>query len=1142
MTRHLFIFLIQILILHSFAQTIPNCEEFDPNTSTCLKCQDKYFPLFNNLFCIPCDYKDYGQVGCGGKCDASRYENDRFAYCEKNGCKEGYYEVEGLCLKCDTESPGCKTCYNKQTQMGDLIDYEFSCQECLNNEYKMDEFGSCQKCQMENCLKCIYTDDYTNKECVQCEYNHYISSAKTCEHCNQENVGNGYCIICSDDLTDIDPSKCYCQPSYFFDKNNTCSFCIEDCSNCIYTENDQIAYCLGCDSGTILYNNKCLKYPENCISCEVDPDDTSKTKCNICDSGYFLINDQCQSCGDGCSRCILDQNYNIDCLECVTNYYTFSPEKTCIECSSISSLGNGCSFCRYNESKTSYECLECEHYYENYLNGRVYNSDYSYIKNKYQCLRNDDSGQKYLYGCLEANFIEIDKYECLKCKYNFIPLINDKTCKSRYEVGLSDYCLEALNIGDELNPTYSCNKCNNETVLLTSSNGTSDCVERSGNLAYCLRAKEENTANICTECVSLGHLTEQNTVCQCDSDSFGFKNLACYKCDDEENKGNIGCEAIEGCEYRPQNEQLNCNKCKKGFFEFTKGQCFPCSNELEFCNECHLDENSQFICDGCMDNFIYNKYDKICELNCQEYPEVFPGCIICNEEYKSKKKCQACKPGYFKTEDESCVYCRNEKYGGPACDRCAKNVDNGEIVCAICEGEDKFLNSKGKCYFNQDDSLKECVTYKFKIIGGEEKLVCAFCKDGFYLDTNGNCVSFLDYLEKIDNCYSHYYEIGKINIYYDLSNSLEYFVNENEFYVSSYNAYQFNESFLEFVNSNLRQIDHLLTAECRSCNSGYLKNAENKCVHIKVEDCTIIAMIKDSNLYYECQNLCKNNQYPLVLLNLNKEDEEPSYVTISEIYDKIRQNKMLLSEVKSLLTQTLCIDNSENSLNNNLKNCALVKYFENENKFLCHFCQDEYFLYKETNQCYKYDTRHNCDYENIGTETNPILSCKRCLSGYHYFDYYSYFNNYETYNESDYIYDSFSNYIMAKEGNINFCVEKTNDLYYCLNANVDTTYAINKINCMNCSINYLPYFSKFYDRYVCQSIFDEIKTSKNDLNNYYQGEYSIEATNGECPDNTYFSPDGEICYKCNSYLGMPGCNSKCSYSLERNNIIKCFDG
>ena len=1137
MSRPLLFFLIQLLILHCFAQTIPNCEEFDPNTNTCIKCKEKYFPLFHNLFCIPCDDKDYGQVGCGGNCDASRFENDRFVYCEKNGCKEGYYELEGICLKCGAfESPGCKKCHNTQTQINDQIDYEFTCEECLSNEYKMDEFGSCQKCQMNGCLQCIYTDDYTNKECLQCASNYYLTSDKTCESCYQYDIPNGYCRVCSDDKSNLESASCYCYSSYLIDKNKACSTCIENCNNCIFNEEDESFYCLNCDSGRVLYNNKCLLCPENCDTCMVDPDNTDQTKCLQCWSGYILLNENCQSCGSGCNKCILDENNNIECLQCQQEYVALSPDKTCISCSSISYLGEGCRNCQYNDKKNSFECLQCEYYYD-YSYRYDLLSDYSYIKNQFKCLSNIDSEQIYLYGCLEANFIENDKYECLKCKKGFLPLINDKTCKRFSLLSLSDYCLEAINIGDESNPIYSCNKCNIETVLLTGLNGISDCVERSGNLAYCLKAKEENNGNnICIECVSLAHLSEENSECQCDYNSFGYKNLACYKCDDE-NYGNPGCEAEEGCEYRPQNEQINCHKCKSDFYEFTYGQCFPCSNELEFCNKCHLDENSQFICDGCLDNFIYNKYEKICELNCQEYPDISPGCVICNEEYKSKRKCNACKPGYFMLEDESCVNCRSEEYGGPACGRCAKNEIDGSIICEICEGRDKVLNSKGKCYFTPIYSTNECSAYKFKEVGTEEKIVCAFCNNGFYLDSNGNCVNFIEYLEIKDNCYSHHYQFYKLSIEYFYNHNIEYYFNVNEFYISSNNAYEFNETVLEYVNSNLRKIDHLLTADCKDCNSGYLLNSEKQCIPITIEMCTIISMIKDSNIYYHCQEFCIMKQYPLLLLNINNENDEPSYVTISEIYHKVRESKMFLSEIKSLLHLTLCIDNSNND---DLNNCSIAKYLEQENKYVCYLCDNDHFLYEETNKCVPFDN-NNCIYENIGTETNPILSCKRCRPNYFYFNYDEYFYSYYyDSNPLDFGYDdTTSNYIMANEGNINICVFPELELGNCLSATVDTTYATNKYNCTTCLINHLPYYSKFYERYICQSIFDEIKTSQS-FKTY--NDYSIEATNGACPDNTYFSPDGKYCYKCNSFTGMQGCKSQCSFSLERNNSIKCLDG
>jgi hypothetical protein len=154
------------------------------------------------MFCIPCDDKDYGQVGCGGNCDASKYENDRFVYCERNRCKEGYDELEGICLKCgDFEAPGCKKCHNTLTQIDDQIDYEFTCEECLSNEYKMDEFGICQKCQMigphNNKLhkiisisdsfknKFIYINKIANKQLVE-KYKEMLNQIKYLENLENE--------------------------------------------------------------------------------------------------------------------------------------------------------------------------------------------------------------------------------------------------------------------------------------------------------------------------------------------------------------------------------------------------------------------------------------------------------------------------------------------------------------------------------------------------------------------------------------------------------------------------------------------------------------------------------------------------------------------------------------------------------------------------------------------------------------------------------------------------------------------------------------------------------------------------------------------------------------------------------------------
>ena len=242
MKIHLLILLIQIINLNCFVHTILNCEKLDLNTNACSKCKDKHFPLFNNLFCLPCDDKDCGQIGCEGNCDSSRFENDRIVYCEPNKCKEGYYELNGLCLDCSLASPGCKRCSADIQSIDGQIDYKYKCLECLNDEYKMNENGICEKCEMDNCLKCRF--NVSNKECLKCESDlYYLSSNKQCKRCHQNiYIPNGYCTICSDNLTDFESAKCFCQRNYFLNKNNSCSFGIEGCS-ILFLGKDNFPYC-----------------------------------------------------------------------------------------------------------------------------------------------------------------------------------------------------------------------------------------------------------------------------------------------------------------------------------------------------------------------------------------------------------------------------------------------------------------------------------------------------------------------------------------------------------------------------------------------------------------------------------------------------------------------------------------------------------------------------------------------------------------------------------------------------------------------------------------------------------------------------------------------------------------------------------
>jgi len=199
----------------------------------------------------------------------------------------------------------------------------------------------------------------------------------------------------------------------------------------------------------------------------------------------------------------------------------------------------------------------------------------------------------------------------------------------------------------------------------------------------------------------------------------------------------------------------------------------------------------------------------------------------------------------------------------------------------------------------------------------------------------------------------------------------------NEIY--DYDNFEYNDNYdekiIDNISNNLKKINHSIKGNCGICNDGYILNSDNKCAPMTIENCSIFSMIKN-DLSNGCEAFCRLKKYTLIVLNLNNTDNNISYITISEIYREYRYFT-LLNEFKSLINQTLCVDNSDNSKFNYLKNCIFAFYLEKEDKYLCNVCDDGYYLYKEENKCIKYD-ENNCDIENIGNKTNPIFSCNKC--------------------------------------------------------------------------------------------------------------------------------------------------------------------
>ena len=517
-------------------------------------------------------------------------------------------------------------------------------------------------------------------------------------------------------------------------------------------------------------------------------------------------------------------------------------------------------------------------------------------------------------------------------------------------------------------------------------------------LSYCLEGKLENGNLICTKCVNNSYLI--NNICSCNHDSFSKDSKWCYKCNDPKH-GNPGCEESEGCEYILDNDQLNCNKCKDGYFSYTEGQCFLCSSIIPNCNKCHYDvTNEKLICDSCIsDIYILNTEENICQLNdCEEYPEISPGCIICKDklnEYKENKKCQRCKYGYFKTKDEKCVYCRSEQFGGPGCDECGyeKNengIETDNIICKECypfypylklnsgysyiyndkyydyysfsfrhyyygyinqniSYNSKFLSPKGKCYDCKilfSDACDQCNFVKNS--EGIENLKCTACSIGYYLTPEGNCVNITSIIKKIPHCAQHLFSIGEIKFYMyisDYSNNFVIYI-YNEFNLSNY-----NNQISKIISSGLNEI----SSNCSYCNNGYFTNDNKICEQLNYDKCSFNSILENYNKYDSCYDYCYNQVLIKMKANgkLKNETVECSYSNLYTYHYNYTRFITFFGENNNIKS---CLNNSGDGGDyspDNLKYCRQAYYYLDNNTYMCINCINNYILDNATNFCIK---------------------------------------------------------------------------------------------------------------------------------------------------------------------------------------------
>ena len=583
-----------------------------------------------------------------------------------------------------------------------------------------------------------------------------------------------------------------------------------------------------------------------------------------------------------------------------------------------------------------------------------------------------------------------------------------------------------------------------------------------------LQCGEENIEH----CLKCGEGAEVNSCQTCEDKYFPFlDNVLCLPCDDPK-FGEAGCGGQCNITFKSYSYAFSCIKeCKEGYY-YQNNKCQSCKNG---CKKCSYDSNKYTtICQECLSN----QYKLTNEGKCQEC--YLSGCDKCHFEGENKI-CDECRSGY---------YLKNN-----ACTQCQWILQSEGKICQLCsDDKNKYNPDSCNCitHYTKGDSNQyiKCPEncYSCGYNSQDKKAKCFNCDEGYTLNSKGNCIACGD------NCKYCYLD-----------------ANENPVCLSC-------------------------ISDKDQCNKGYYKS-DGKSSKINSDDCIFPAIFSNHSLNSICYDLCSDSNYYIMIdyqiytprkkTIIDSEDEiyinELRYNDNKNLYNIINYNYGEDNLFKSLnMNALMCIGKLGTGDKNNPKNlrkCSKAIYNQMEDKYECTECMSGYSLDNKTKICLQninlIMNEHpglECDVENVGTDSEPIYSCKRCYESY---------------------------YILATtESKAKICVNGNYyNIYICDDVYVDTNYIKNNYYCLNCSYNGILYDSKYYNKKICQYIYSKIERLDFNITEFSKDKEIVKAKDGICPSKKLFTPDNINCFACNSI--MRGCKGSCTFSSGRKNYIEC---
>lgn len=629
-----------------FLYTVPHCRNYNPLLDQCVDCDESAF--FNKSTKVCKQYVD--ARGC------SVFDNfeDKCL-----SCKAGFYQDSGTSLCVEYSIPNCSsyvynqnkcTACNKTFYLNGDVCRPVTSINCLTYDPFSNQCGSCTSDYYKdlnngNCM--MYTEQFCRtfepfeNECASCRDFHYLTKTGKCLPYNIQNCENfahdaNACLTCRRGYyLDIFKRQCHpylsknctsyqlntdacsaCVPEYFLKQGKCAPYTVDHCL-ARDPNNDR---CIGCLSKHYFSAGNCLAFSvdhcrtfatdsDNCVSCEnghyFEFGHCLPYTALYC-KGYDPVRDLCVSCDDSAFPVFKD-NFTLLC-----NKHT---------------LVNHCD--KYSTSEDV--CSECILGY--YLDGGV-------------CVANPPG----IPNCT----IYLDHNLCFTCELGYYlrsnvchqPKTNIVGCSS-YS---SEFCCETCSSGFALtekfkcetivetscatwSDTENCASCGYNMILELNANSKQACI--TSGISHCALSTASSKGPLCIKCET-GYFLSDNKCYYPDTlvsncqDYLGHGQ--CSRCSDNYllSKDKTGCssdisKAGSQCMVGYESLKPKCSVCSGGYFFDQSGACQKCSDEVNNCSLCDIQNLSR--CLVCQPGY-YMGEDFVCKVNPTKIPNVTHASVL----------------------------------------------------------------------------------------------------------------------------------------------------------------------------------------------------------------------------------------------------------------------------------------------------------------------------------------------------------------------------------------------------------------------------------------------------------------------------------------------------------------------------------